>query len=172
MMRLAKREKYLIAIAGSVVALFFLFQLLILPVFEKKARLQRNIIKKEEELSEIALIGAEIEGLKGSTQKTKKIITRRKRGFTLFSFLEQKAGEAQIKDHIKYMKPSSSKGEGPYNESLVEIKLESITLKQLVGYLYRIEKPEDLIIVKRMSIKGNKNKQGYLDAVLQVLTFQ
>lgn len=171
-MKLAKREKYSITVAGCVVALFFLFQLLILPVFEKKARLQRNIIKKEEGLSEIALIGAEIEGLKGSTQKNNKIITRRKRGFTLFSFLEQKAGEAQIKDHIKYMKPSSSKGEGTYNESLVEIKLESITLKQLVGYLYRIEKPEDLIIVKRMSIKGNKNKQGYLDAVLQVLTFQ
>lgn len=171
-MKLAKREKYSITVAGCVVALFFLFQLLILPVFEKKARLQRNIIKKEEGLAEIALIGAEIEGLKGSTQKNNKIITRRKRGFTLFSFLEQKAGEAQIKDHIKYMKPSSSKGEGTYNESLVEIKLESITLKQLVGYLYRIEKPEDLIIVKRMSIKGNKNKQGYLDAVLQVLTFQ
>ena len=171
-MKLAKREKYSVIAAVCVVVLFLLFQLLILPFFEKKARLQRSIVKKEAGLTEIALLSAEYENVKKGTQKIQRIITRRKRGFTLFSFLEQKAGEAQVKDHIKYMKPSSSKGEGPYNESLVEIKLESITLKQLVGYLYRIEKPEDLIIVKRMSVKGNKNRPGYLDAILQVLTFQ
>jgi hypothetical protein len=52
------------------------------------------------------------------------------------------------------------------------MKLEQITLKQLVDYLYRIESPEQLISIKRISIKENKGESGYLDAVLQVLTFQ
>ena len=171
-MKLARREKYLVTATICVIVFFLLFQLLILPFFEKKARLERSIAKKVADLTDIALLSSEYENIKESTQKIQKIITRRKRGFTLFSFLEQQAGETQVKDQIKYMKPSSSKGEGSYNESLVEIKLEAITLKQLVVYLYRIEKPEDLIIVKRISIKGNKKTPGYLDAVLQVLTFQ
>ena len=100
------------------------------------------------------------------------VLAGRKTGFTLFSFLENAAGEARVKDHIKYMKPSTAKGSESYRESLVELRLESLTLKDLMGYLYLIEKPEDLIIIKRISIKGDKEKSGYLDAVLQVMTYQ
>ena len=57
-------------------------------------------------------------------------------------------------------------------KSMVEMKLEGITLKQLVGYLYRIESPENAIRVKRVSVKESKGAAGYMDAILQVLTFQ
>ena len=70
------------------------------------------------------------------------------------------------------MKPSNPQGTGPYKESMIEMKLEGITLNQLVGYLYRIESPENIIGIKRISIKENKKESGYLDAILQVLTFQ
>ncbi len=70
------------------------------------------------------------------------------------------------------MKPSVSAGPGPYKESLVEMKLEAITLKQLIDYLYRIESPDDVVSIKRASISENKRESAYLDAILQVLTFQ
>ena len=70
------------------------------------------------------------------------------------------------------MKPSASKSTGPYKESMVEMKLEGITLKQLVNYLYRVESPENVISIKRISIKENKRETGYLDVILQVLTVQ
>jgi hypothetical protein len=70
------------------------------------------------------------------------------------------------------MKPSISTGSGLYKESLVEMKLEAITLQQLIGYLYRIESPDDAVSIKRISIDENKRKSGSLDAILQVLTFQ
>jgi len=70
------------------------------------------------------------------------------------------------------MKPSTSAGPEPYKESLVEIKLELVTLKQLIDYLYRIESTENVVIVKRFSANENKKKDGYLDAILQVLTFE
>ena len=68
------------------------------------------------------------------------------------------------------MKPSTSKGTGPYKESIVEMKLETVTMKQLVRYLERIESPQNVVNTKRISIKGNKKEAGYLDVVLQVLT--
>ena len=101
-----------------------------------------------------------------------RLLTRRKKGFTLYSFLERAAGEAEVKDHIKYIKPSASKGKGPYKESMIEMELNAITLNQLVGYLYRIESPENVMKIKRISITENKKGPGYIDAILQVLTFQ
>ncbi len=171
-MKLAKREKYFVGIAVCAFVLFLLFQLLIFPFFEKRERLQNGVIAKEKALKEIMMLSAEYKTYKGDSQAIQQQLARRKGGFTLFAFLEGAAGEAGVKENIEYMKPSSAKGTGPYKESMVEMKLEAITLNQLTQYLYRIESPEDLIIIKRISIKQNSKEAGYLDAVLQALTFQ
>ena len=98
-------------------------------------------------------------------------LTNRPKNFTLFSFLEKAAGDAGVMDNIKSMKPSASTGKGPFKESLVEMKLERITLGQMVGYLRLIESPETLVSVKRISIQANKKETQFLDVILQVLTF-
>ncbi len=68
------------------------------------------------------------------------------------------------------MKPSVFQGTGPHKKSMVEMKLEKITLKQLMGYLYRIELPENTVSIENISIRENKRETGHLDAVLKVLT--
>jgi general secretion pathway protein M len=171
-MKLAKREKYFISIAAVTISIFLLFEFLIFPFLEKRERIQRGLQAKEEGLREIVMLGAEYQAIKKSSQVIDRLIARRKKGFSLFSFLERAAGEAAVKDHIKYMKHSTSKGKGLYKESMIEMKLNAITLNQLVGYLYRIESPENVIKIKRISITENKKGPGYVDAVLQVLTFQ
>ena len=169
-MKLAKREKYFITIAGCVLAIFFFFQILVFPFFDKRERLRRGVKAKEEGLREMLRMRVEYEALRQDSQGIDRYLARRKRGFTLFSFLETAAGAAEIKEHIKYMKPSTSKGPGPYKESIVEMKLETVTMKQLVRYLERIESPQNVVNTKRISIKANKKEAGYLDVVLQVLT--
>jgi len=169
-MKLAKREKYFISIGGCALAIFFISQFLVFPFFDSRERLRRGVEVKEAGLREMLRMRAEYEALKQDSQGIDRYLARRKKGFTLFSFLEAEAGAAEIKEHIKYMKPSTSKGSGPYKESIVEMKLETVTMKQLVRYLDRIESPENVVNTKRISIKGNKKEAGYLDVVLQVLT--
>ena len=169
-MKLAKREKYVIGIGGTALGIFFLMQLLVFPLLDNRKRLQRGVEAKAAGLREMLRMQAEYQTYQSGSQGIERYLANRKRGFTLFSFLEQAAGAAEVKENIKYMKPSTSKGSGPYKESMVEIKLETITMKQLVGYLHRIESPKNVTSVKRISIKGNKKEPGYLDVVLQVLT--
>jgi len=171
-MKLARREKYLVSLAGGVIFLVVIHNLLIGPFFEEKDRLRNSVRAKEAALEKIKTQSAEYKTLKMGNQGLHTLLAKRKKGFTLFSFLEQEAAHSDIKGRIEYMKPSSSQGTGPYNESMVEMKLEGITLKQLVEYLYRIESPEDAISIQRISIKENKKKSGYIDAVLKVLTLQ
>jgi len=126
---------------------------------------------KEKGLDEMATLRAEYQTYQRASQDIQESLAKRKRGFTLFSLLDEAAGDAQVKTHIKYMKPSTPVSTGPFKESMIEMKLEAVTLEQLVGYLYHIESPADLVSIKRLSVKENKKEQGYLDAVIQVLTF-
>lgn len=171
-MKFARREKYFISIAAVFIGVFCLFQFLIFPFFEAKRRIQRGVSAKEGGLKDIIKLSSEYNRYRRSSQGIQQVIAKRRKGFTLFSFLENKAGEAGIKTYIKYMKPSISTGTGPYKESLVEMKLEEITLHHLIDYLYRIESRNNVVRIKRISIKENKKKSGRLDAVLQIVTFR
>ena len=172
MVKLAKREKILVGIAGACVVTFVLFKLLVFPLLDSKERLARGIKTKQAALKEMTVLSAEYQSQQSGSRGVQQALSRRKKGFTLFSFLDEAAGSANVKKFIKYMKPSVSPGTGDYKESTVEMKLESITLDQLTRYLYRIESPGDLVNIRRITISANKKEAGYLDAILQVFTFQ
>ena len=169
-MILGRREKLLVWLSICSVAIFFLLQFLVFPVLEKKDFFERGVKIKEAGLREILKLREDYDTYKKDTHGMQDILRQRKRGFTLFTFLEKAAGEAGVKSHIKYMKPSPSKGTGAFKESMVEMKLEGITLQQLVDYLYLVQSPENAVTVKRLSITESKEASGYLNAILQVLT--
>jgi len=171
-MNLSKREKYFVSTALCAVVIFCLLQFIIIPFFHKRERLEKGCRAKEKVFEEISALSAEYQAYKKSSLGIRSIIEKRKKGFTLFSFLDKTAGDTTVKDNIKYMKPSELQSTGPYKETMVEIKLEGITLKQLVDYLYRVELSGNAILLKRISIKENKRESGYIDAVLQVVTFR
>lgn len=155
------------------IGVFVLFKAVVFPFADKMERLERGVRAKEQGLKDIARLSAEYQSYQKGSRGIQQVLAKRPKGFTLFSFLERAAGEAQIKDNIKYMKPSvSSQTSGPYKESMVEMKLEGVTLKQLVDYFYRIESPENVVSIKRLSIKELKKESGYLEAIVQVLTME
>ena len=170
-MQLAKREKYFIALAVMVIVFALIIQLAIVPFNEKRKRYKNNVTVKQNNLQQMVSLRQEYLLLQQDSEILAQRLTRRPKNFTLFSFLEKAAGDAGVKDNIKSMKPSASTGKGPFKESLVEMKLERITLGQMVGYLKLIEAPEKLVSVKRVSIQSNKKETQFLDVVLQILTF-
>ncbi|MBN1832925.1 MAG: type II secretion system protein M [Deltaproteobacteria bacterium] len=170
MFTLAKREKNLVIGAACFLGIFFLFHLLIFPFFEKKDRMEKGIKARETELEEMIRLSDEYEAYKGDTQGIEQVLARRNRGFTLRTFLQEKANEAGV--IIGRIDQFPSKDMGNFMESTMEVKLEAVTLKQLMEYLYRIESPEDLVSVSTISIKQNKKEPGYHDVTLRALTFE
>ncbi len=170
-MQLAKREKYLIGLAVCVIVFAVVIQLVIMPFVDGRQRMQNSVVAQERNLQEIVRLSQEYKALEQDSETLTQRLASRPGNFTLFSFLEKAAGKAGVKNNIKYMKPSASTGKGPFKEALVEMKLERITLKQMVDYLKLIESPDDIVSVKRISVQTNKKETQYLDAILQVLTF-
>ncbi|MBW2708923.1 MAG: hypothetical protein JRD04_06525 [Deltaproteobacteria bacterium] len=171
-MQLGKREKLFVQTAGLAVAVFCLLQFGVFPVLADRKHLQKSIVTKEKGLAEMVRLSQEYAVLKGRSHTAEDVIRRRPPGFTLFSFLEKAAGKAGVKRHIKYMKPSSAKGEGGWKEIMVEMKLDKISLKRLMDYLILIELSKKAIQIRRCAVTDNKGQKGTLDVVLQAVTFE
>lgn len=169
---ITKREKYVIWAAAGLIAVIILLQAVIFPLVDKRRQLDRQIEAQTQALKEMLVLKAEYEGIKKIADSDKGRMAGRSSGFTLFSFLDTLAGQVGLKDRIAYMKPSKTTLENsPYDLSVVETKLQNITMKELTSYLYRIETSNNLVRVKGLSISKTGRQAGTVDAVLMAETF-
>jgi general secretion pathway protein M len=167
------REK--IAISGAIViALVLLVSSFVVEPFLEKIRLQEKILHaRKEVLIQMMALRAEYDNIKKDAQQIQSQISRRKKGFTLFAHMDRLAGETGIKEHITYMKPSTTiSKDASYKISLVEVKLQAVVLKQVVGYLHKVENSPENVNIKRLSITKTGKQEGVVDVVLQVNTFE
>lgn len=170
--KLTKRDKYLLVFAACFIVTVLFINMAVLPFFASRENIRRGIAAKEKGLQEIMELSAVYQALQKESQVLKQRLDKRQQGFTLFSFLEKEAGTAGVKNFIKYMKPSVASVKGPFQESMVEIKLEGIGLEQLVEYLRRVEYEAEAVSVKRITIQTNKRDAAALDVTMQVMTYE
>lgn len=171
--KLNKREKYIVYAAAGLMAILIITQFIVTPFFDKKERMKSNLQAKITMLGEMRQWQSEYQALKKNTQISESRFVRRQKGFTLFSFLDNLAGTAGIKDRVSYMKPSKiEQKDSAYKISRVEMKLDAVTLNQLVTYLYGIETSENMVDIKKLSITKKDKKQEFITVVMQVETVE
>jgi general secretion pathway protein M len=170
---LNKREKVAVLAAAAAVLVFALLQFLVFPLVEKNERLSTTLTARQQELEQIRQLQAEYRQTARKADSAQLFITRRKRGFTLFSFLETLAGKTRVKSHIAYMRPTRTpRKDSPYQLSMVEMKLQGITMSQLMAYLHGIETSRNMIAIKRLSISKKEKEADFIDTVFQVETLE
>lgn len=170
---LNRREKIAVYGTGIFIAAFVLFQLIVMPVFEKRDELQHKLQAKRQTLSEMRQLQAEHQALQQKIAASKNRFDKRPANFTLFSFMDRLAGQTGIKQHVSYMKPSTTVNHDTgVTLSRVEMELQAISVKDLTQYLYNVETSENMVMVKRLSISRTGREDSLIDAVLQVETVE
>ena len=171
--KLNKRERYAIMLAAAVIGIFFVIAFIVQPFLSKTDLLKKSLHDKAVTLEQMRQLQSEYSTLTQKAEISRAQFSRRQKGFKLNSFLVQLAGEAGVKDNVSYMKPTT-KGQrnSPYKISRVDMKLDAITLKQLMTYVYGVETSSNMVDIKRISISKKDKKQGLLTAVLQVETVE
>ena len=169
--KLTRREKYSLYALSSVICLFVVFQFLVFPSLDKRERLKRTLQTKTDILEKMTALQSEYNTIKKRTELSKSRFAGRDTGFTLFSFLDKLTGKAGIRNHVTYMKPSTSvQKNSPFKISQVEMKLQGLTLQQLNSYLHMVETSKNMVNIKRLSISKTGKIENLIDAVLQVET--
>lgn len=171
--KLNKRERIAVYAVSGLVGFILIYELIVSPLAESRERRERVLVSKSRERKEMIHLKSEYETIQQKVAATGSRFVGRKANFTLFSFLDGLAGEAKIKDHISYMKPSTSTPkDSPYKISQVEMKLQNVTMEQLTTYLYKVETSTNMVFVKRLSISKDSKQSGFINAVLQVETLE
>lgn len=170
MMKLSWRERMVFGAGGAVAAVILLLTLVIFPLMDKRSQLARGIESRERALVEMRELQARYRDLHGKANVLLEQLGSREANFSLFAFLEQMAAKSEVKKNIAYMKPSNTSSDGAFKETLVEMKLQEVTLKQLVEFLVLVEAPEKIVALKRISIQENTQTKGALDVIMQVVS--
>lgn len=169
--QLDERQRRVLALVIGAIVLFLGYQLLVLPYLDSRQRLIDSIQRKTEALAQIQRLQQDYQMVKKEVGGIRERLAKRSPRFELFSFVDQCAQQAGVKDAIQYMKPSQIAGEGTLQESSVEIMLKQTSLSELVAFMELIESEENVVFLRRLSIQENGESQGYLDITLQINTF-
>ena len=163
----------LLVLAGILIFALLFYLLIVSPAISRQKVLEKYIHKKEADLVKMAELNSKWERFKNKKVKAEKTLSRRGKKFTLLSFMEGISRKVGIHKRIEYMKPLSSPDEsGSLKQVGMEIKLDDITIKQLVKFLYELEFSEKLLHIKRIKIKRlSKGDAQSLRVILQVNTY-
>ncbi len=172
MIRLSRREKFTVGMGGAVVAVLLFLQLLVLPLHDERKALRQAVLRAQTRMAEMERLRSEYQTIKRQNAVFESRIREKPEGFSLFSYLDQLAGQAAIKDRITYMKPSTETSrENAVTISRVEMKIESARWQQLIDFFHRVETVNDLVDIKRLSITRGKGTGGRVDAIVAIETF-
>ena len=164
------RERLFLGRAGAMLVLFLIFKFTIDPLFKHSADLDRQIVTARRQLAELRTMQQEYQRQKTVVDSINSQL-KRQQNFAIFSRLEEFAGQTGIRNKILYMKPTVSTPSEVYNEESVEIKMEGVTLEQLVRYLHQIENSPQLLKIKRLEIKPRFDNRQILTVTFRVSAF-
>jgi len=172
-MKLNRREKYSVYAAAVIICVFVLIKFIVFPIIDKRERVTRAIQVKTKILEEMTALKSKYNAISNRADSSKSRFAKREKNFTLFSLIDSLAGKAAIKDHIVYMKPSTSVAKNSsYKISSVEIKVQNITLNELISYLYMVETTDNNVFINRLSISKAGGQEDLINAVLKVETIE
>jgi general secretion pathway protein M len=163
MISLKGRERKLIGILAAVLAVLLFQALVISPALKKRADLSSQIGRAKKQLVVLRALKREYDVIRDETQKINQRVSRRPPGFALFSFLDQTASRLNLKNNLTSMKPSRRVFGGDLAEDMVEVRLEGVSLENLVAYLYEIEKPGTAIAIASIRVQPESRLGGGLN---------
>jgi len=168
MIRLTRREKLLAGALAVLVSAWLLFVFAVKPAIERTETLTRVISEKQDELQKLHARSNEYIFLRDSLSNLHTKVASQEEEFELLPFLESLIQECGLMRKVVTMKQHVSQPEPKYYETIVEMRLESLTLRQLVDFFWKVESSEVLARIKSLYIKKNPTNTDSLDSVVEI----
>ncbi|MHC4460886.1 MAG: hypothetical protein ACYS6W_01130 [Planctomycetota bacterium] len=168
MIRLTRREKLLAIALAIFVGGLVLFTFAVKPTIERTETLHRVISEKQDELQKLRAGSSEYIFLCDSLDNLRAKVASQKKGFELLPFLESIIQEHDLATKVATMKQQELQLGPSHSETIVEVRLENLTLKQLVDFLRKVESSKVLARTKSLYIKKNLTNTEMLDSVVEI----
>ena len=168
MIRLAQREKLLAGGLLVFIASWSLFTVAVKPALARLETLGRVIPENRQELEKVREISKKYILLKSRLDNLHTNIASQNETIELLPFLESLIEECGLARNLDTMKRDVLQIDSNYSETIVEVRLESLSLGELVDFLHKIESSQVRARTKSIYIKRNMENKNLLDSVVEI----
>jgi general secretion pathway protein M len=168
-LRLSSRERTLVGLAGGALVVILVYTLIWQPIEDQRLALTKRIQTKQHDLIEMTQMRDTYLDLLNQFDLRQKIIEKADPHFSLFPFIESTVSQVLGgRDKIASMNPQNKDMGGLYREESVELKLNGISLQQLVDLMYKIEKGPQPLRLTRLQVKKRPREPQTFDVTATV----
>jgi len=162
-LKLEERDKKVLIFGGAAAALILLYALVLSPLLADLSLKRGLIPKKEKELEQIKALRTQYLDIQQRLQQAQAAAAQRG---PLLTDLENISKRANLSSKIVSLKPQEGVQAEGFKESIVEVKLENITLYDIVNYVYLLEK--DTLRIRKLQFKPRYDNPKLLNATILV----
>lgn len=168
---MSKRERMLVLVGGIVIGLSLVFILIVDPLLDNLDRLERQAMRKQKDLAELALLGQSYLAKRDRLNKVESRMPATESHFSLLTFMEEAATTAQVRERITGMQPHVQSSAQGYQETTVDLRLEGVQLPELLAFLAAIDQAPYDLQVRHLQIRPKFDNPVNLDATVRVLSY-
>ena len=167
----SQRERIIVSVGGAMLAAALVFLLIIDPLLATIDKLDRQAKRKAKDSQELALVAQEYLVKQARIAKLEQRMPSPPAQFSLLAFMEEATTTAQIRDRIVGMQPQAPIVVQGYQETSVDLRLDGVTLPQLLALLVAIEQAPYDVQVHHLQMKPKYDNPVNLDATLRIVTY-
>ena len=162
-MKLEARDKKFLIFGGAAAAVILLYAFVLSPLTADLSRKRDLIPKKEKDLVEMKALRTEFTEIQKQLVQAQAEAARRG---PVLTEIENLTKRANLNTKIVSLKPQAGVQTEGFKESMVEIKLDNITLYDIVNYVYMLEK--DTLRIRKLQFKPRYDNPKLLNATILV----
>lgn len=170
MIQLTYRQRWLVIGLTVFVTAWILFVLGIKPTLERIETLNRVVPENRKILENLRMKSKQYFDLQTILDDCKKGATIEEKEFELLAFMESITAELLLTKKVATMKQDVLQLDSNHREVIVEVKLESITFKQLIQFLLKIKSSNHFLRIRSLYTNKNTINSGLLDTTIQIST--
>jgi type II secretory pathway component PulM len=138
-MHLVRREKLVVFGGTSLLVLLALLQFAVRPAVERTSTLRRVVAEKREILTQLQAKSREYAQLQADVGRLLSVIGGQEESRKILSTVDRVRQAAKLPEDSLSMKPTTTAIDKEYQETVVEVVLDNITLAQLVAFLSQLD---------------------------------
>jgi type II secretory pathway component PulM len=162
-LNLEPRDKKTLIIGGIAAAVILLYAFVWSPLSSDLSRKRELIPKKERDLKEMRVLKGQYLEIRQRLQQAQAVAA--KRG-PLLTEIENITRRANLSNKMVSLKPQAGVRTDTFKESIVEIKLDNITLYDIVNYVHMLEK--ETLRIRKLNFKPRYDNPKLLNSTILV----
>lgn len=166
--RLSPRERLFVAIGLATLVGVLLIFAVALPYRAALERLTGTLDSRQQQMREVRQMQAEILALRQDLSRLENRLSRED-GFAPLAFAEGLVAQVADRGKLAYMRPKPPVREGPLQLEPLELKVERLSLEQVLRLLGEIERAQAPLRVAELQLKRRFDDATQLDLALTLV---